>query len=637
MFNLAALPLLLFATPQQTPITGSWQAHLQVEQPGQSPAATLDFGLELVKQADGWSAFLINDPERIPVPHVLWDGESLLLSIDHYDSKIEAKLQGQRLVGSWNKVRGKDKLARVPFWAERPSKTQTPKRAVLSRNIAGRWAMNFSSDELGSVGIFTQQGEQVRGTVLNATGDYRYLAGSIEGKSLRLSCFDGAHAFLFEAELAEDGGLAGSFRSGNWWQETWTAKRDDAVQMVDGFEQTKWDYETCLAELNFIDADGKLRSLAEPGFLGKATIVQLFGTWCPNCHDETRYLVELSKRYGERGLRIVGLAFELSGELQRDLKQLEVFRKRHAVPYPLLLAGTANKQEASLAFPAIDRLRSFPTSIFIDQTGQVRGLHSGFSGPATGAEHQALREHYEAAIEGLLSEEPAPQQGGIARLDGSIWQQPAGRMRVEFHVDEGGQLLAEHTPMGPLGAPSTRKDAPKSQSSPVTLRGDALFFGGFPWRLDERVGSLAQTQDYGLRLFELGAPASRVVRELAGISTDDLLYIAANPEEPLIRREEALRSVAFRGVLLPLHAAKVLALLDDDSHRVRMAALYTLGKGQHAGAKQRLIEHLKHPNAAERREAVDALMAIGALAPELKLDCAELWPTIDQTARKMLR
>ncbi len=34
------------------------------------------------------------------------------------------------------------------------------------------------------------------------------------------------------------------------------------------------------------------------------------GTWCPNCHDEAQFLVQLHRKYRDRGLEVVALDFE---------------------------------------------------------------------------------------------------------------------------------------------------------------------------------------------------------------------------------------------------------------------------------------------------------------------------------------
>jgi thiol-disulfide isomerase/thioredoxin len=244
----------------------------------------------------------------------------------------------------------------------------------------------------------------VLGTFLTTTGDYRYLAGSLDGSRLRLSCFDGAHAFLFDARLRPDGTLVGEFWSRDSWHERWTARKDSDAALPDPFELTRWVGGKAMSEIVFPDLDGRERSLAEAEFFGRARVLQLFGSWCPNCNDATRFLVELDEKYRQRGLSIVGLAFEMTGDFERDAQQVRVYARHHGVRFPLLVAGVSDKEEASRAFPLIDRVRSFPTTIFMDGAGAVRAVHQGYAGPATGEANRELRQRFETLVQELLAD-----------------------------------------------------------------------------------------------------------------------------------------------------------------------------------------------------------------------------------------
>jgi thiol-disulfide isomerase/thioredoxin len=266
--------------------------------------------------------------------------------------------------------------------------------------------MQFNESDDPAIGIIeaTPDGS-IHGTILTTTGDYRYLAGNISGRRLLLSCFDGAHAFLFDAQLETDGTLRGDFWSRDSWHDTWTAIREPEAELPDPFEQTHWVEGTVLADAVFPDLDGSPRSLVEPAFAGKARIIEIFGSWCPNCKDASTYLVELDKRYRDAGLSIIGLAFEMTGDFERDAEQVRTYAQRQGIEYPLLIAGTSDKHEASQAFPMVDQIRSFPTTIFLHRDGRVRAVHSGYSGPATGPANAALRTKFESLIEELLAED----------------------------------------------------------------------------------------------------------------------------------------------------------------------------------------------------------------------------------------
>lgn len=418
------------AARARTPLSsGLWRAWLD------SPGGELPFGLELQQDLGkgGWRAVILNPPERITVARVTFDkGKGqLIFDMAPYDSTLRATAaaDGMSLDGTWRKRRDAKTWVEMPFHARRsPAPGGEARRFQLDPAAAGapaatladRWAVTFSSDKDPAVAILaTEAPDRVTGTILTATGDYRYLAGNFDGTRLRLSCFDGAHAFLFDARLESAGGatgaaamptLRGDFWSSDRWHETWVARPDPRAALADTFAQNRWNDGVALADVRFPDLKGQMRSLADPAFAGKARILQVFGSWCPNCNDETAYLVELDRRYRSRGLSILGLAFEATGELERDTEQVRRFAAHHHVEYPVLVAGLSDKEQASKTFPLLDRVRAYPTTIFLHADGRLRAIHTGFAGPATGEEHRQLRKQFEAFIEELLTEAPSARR-----------------------------------------------------------------------------------------------------------------------------------------------------------------------------------------------------------------------------------
>ncbi len=350
------------------------------------------------------TAQIVQGDETINVPDVTATGNEVRIAFPHYDSEIVARAsESLGLTGIWRKRRSRDTWTELPFvargFSERPFRSG---HAIF--DPSGRWSIKFSSSADLAVGVFDAAAGQFRGTILSTTGDYRYLAGTVAGTPFTFGCFDGAHAFLFSARWV-DGTIEGDFWSGSSWHETWTAKRDENAKLADPFELTKANVGVKLSDLKFPDVDGKLHSLDEEGLAGHARILQVFGTWCPNCNDEVSYLVDLDRRFHDKGLRIVGLAFELTGDFPHDAHQVDVFAKKYEVRYPLLVAGTSDKDVASKALPLIDRLRGYPTTIFVKKDGTVRAVHQGYSGPATGKDYDRLRDEFERLIDELLADE----------------------------------------------------------------------------------------------------------------------------------------------------------------------------------------------------------------------------------------
>ena len=378
---------------------GVWRVALH------SPGGELPFLLEIVDRDGTFDAQVINGEERIPVPDCVIDAGELLLDFPHFDSRIRLNGDGEEMKGLWTKARGASKVTTMVVAASRAGQRFAKvDEAKHSPEFSGVWKVKFaSSDDPAEARFNVRPDGEARGTFLTTTGDYRFLAGRAEGGELRLSCFDGAHAFLFHARLDGEG-LAGDFWSRDSWHETWTAQRDPAFRIADAFEEVKWTAERPLSEYRFPDLDGKERALDDPAFDGKARILHIFGSWCPNCHDSSAFMKELLAEYGERGLSVLGLAFELSEDFDLASRQVRRYLEHHDVAYPVLVSGIADKTAATKSLGLIDRVKSYPTTIFLHADGRLRAIHSGFTGPATGEDYLALKSRFRAIVEELLAE-----------------------------------------------------------------------------------------------------------------------------------------------------------------------------------------------------------------------------------------
>ena len=390
----------VFCHCQEPTLQGFWQASLA------SPGGPLGFGVEFVETESSWSCFLINGPERIKIPKVSFDGHTGVIDISHYDSKVGFSISADgSLTGEWTKRRGLDKWSKMAFQATRREKQNFNRETTTLDPFVGRWLVQFKTDTAPSVAVFKKQdSEKILGTFMTTTGDYRFLDGTVDKKTLKLSCFDGAHAFLFHASLNPDGTIAGDFWSSDSWHDTWTAKRDEKASLPNAFAETSATENANLGQLSFPDLDGKPTRLDDPKFAGKARLIYVFGSWCPNCHDAAAYFAELQKKYERKGLSILGLAFEHTGDFERDSAQVRRYLDRHGSSYPVLIAGLSDKDQASKAVPFLDRVRSYPTTIFVDGNNRIRAIHTGFTGPATGAAYLDLREKFESLIDQMISE-----------------------------------------------------------------------------------------------------------------------------------------------------------------------------------------------------------------------------------------
>ena len=130
-------------------------------------------------------------------------------------------------------------------------------------------------------------------------------------------------------------------------------------------------------------------------------IVNISGSWCPNCHDEAPFLAELDRTYRSRGLEVVSLTFEEPEQL-KDPSRVRAFVQRYRIAYPVLLAGRPD--DLSDRLPQAVNLNSFPTTFLIGRDGLVRGVHAGFPGKASGRFHAEARREIIEAVERMLAE-----------------------------------------------------------------------------------------------------------------------------------------------------------------------------------------------------------------------------------------
>ena len=373
----------------------------------QTPGGELPFGLELQK-GSGLVGYLINGQERLQLSDVKISGAHLEIRMPGYENVLTADAAGDELQGEVFLVKPNGKNQHVPLHATLGKDYRFFARAAgAAADVSGRWAIKFIDDSgapEAAVGEFSQSHDVVTGTILTTTGDHRYLAGQVKGDELYLSTFDGAHVFLYKAKIAADGGLDGDWWSGLAYHEKWTGKRDAAARLPDAYGVTAMRDGVRQFDFAFPDLSGKTVSSKDPQFRGKVLIVALAGSWCPNCHDEAAFLAPLYKDYRGKGLEIVSLQFEHFGDFERAAQATQRFRQHYGIEYTTLIAGVSDKDEAAKKLPMLKSFIAFPTTVFIDRKGNVRKIHTGYTGPATGDHYIQFVNEVKTTLDRLLAE-----------------------------------------------------------------------------------------------------------------------------------------------------------------------------------------------------------------------------------------
>ncbi|SHH65954.1 peroxiredoxin family protein [Winogradskyella jejuensis] len=351
---------------------------------------------------------IFNAEEVIEVDEVEYRNDSIFITAPVFEGYFAATFDGDNLRGQFIQE-SLDRI--VPFTATYNNDVRFAKhpKSPTSTSVDGVWEAVFSQgiegDEYIAKGIFEQVEHFVYGTFRTTTGDYRYLEGIMDNNILKLSTFDGAHAFLFTAKVT-DSTMEGQFYSGNHWKEPFVAKRNPDYELpsADSLTFLKDGYDSI--DFTFPNAKGEMVSLKDQRFKDKVVVVQIMGTWCPNCLDESKYYADFYTKNKDKDLEIIALAFESAKTEEKAFNRIERLTSKIGIDYPVLLAqyGTYDKEKAAEKLPMLNHVLSYPTSIFIDKIGKVRKIHTGFNGPATGEKYTEFKTEFESFIAELLAE-----------------------------------------------------------------------------------------------------------------------------------------------------------------------------------------------------------------------------------------
>lgn len=348
---------------------------------------------------------IFNAEERIEINDISYKNDSVFIKFPVFEGVLVAKIESNDLNG----VFIKESVERVvPFSAEFNNSVRFFAENATNTNIEGVWETVFSEgtdDSYIAKGIFYQQNNHVTGTFRTTTGDYRFLDGVLDGDTLKLSAFDGAHAFYFKAKLT-DSTMNGYFYSGNHWKEPFAARINPDYELPDAYSLVELNDDYNTVDFSFPNANGNIVSIGDDLFKDKVVVVQLMGTWCPNCLDESRYFSDYTNNRKPANVEFIALAFEHDKTPEQAFEKINKLQNRLNLKYPILLAqyGSINKKSAQQKLPMLSQVMSYPTMIIMDKKKNVRKILTGFNGPATGDKFTEFKNEFESFLAELAVE-----------------------------------------------------------------------------------------------------------------------------------------------------------------------------------------------------------------------------------------
>jgi peroxiredoxin len=371
------------------------------------PENEIPFVFEVKGQIpDSTAIFLINGTDRFQLNHIYYRKDSIFIPITLYDAVIKCKRKGNSLNGRFIKYGSVKGDEGIPFKADWGESARFPvKNEPPLVTLTGTWDIDISYNNQvdKTVGIFKQNDSSLTGSILTTSGDYRYLEGIIYGKRFILSEFCGSTPYLLKGEFLDNNNFTGEFITPRR-TSILRGKLNPKASLPDPYNMSHLKEGYTSIDFTFPNLEGKMVSLSDSKYKGKVVIVTLLGSWCPNCLDENTFLSSWYKVNRQRGVEIIGLGFERRDDFSEAQKSLSALKNRLGIQYEILIAGKSTTESASKALPALTAISAFPTTLFIDKPGNVRKIHTGFSGPATGKFYDEFKTEFNELIDKLLAE-----------------------------------------------------------------------------------------------------------------------------------------------------------------------------------------------------------------------------------------
>jgi thiol-disulfide isomerase/thioredoxin len=398
LLSAASLLLLAHAAYAATTenIAGLWDATVEVG------ATSIPFRIGFSGSGSNVKGWFFNGEDKEISNSGNFENGSLILSFDSYASVLKATVKDGVLTGEYTQ-RGRPLAIHAVPVASHPPTEAGP-------DIHGVWVLeNVSStkkDEKAWRLIVQEKGADVSAAILRVDGDTGSLTGFYKDGKFVLSHFSGARPSQLLITPQNDGTLAVEL-SGQHHEGAMTAYRPEEARAKGLPEPTDADQHTGVKDpsqpfvFSFPDLNGKIVSNTDARFRNKVVLINITGSWCPNCHDEAPFLAELYRKYHKQGLEIVALSFEEAEQL-KDPTRLRAFIKEYGIGYTVLLGGETGTAKEKLS-SALD-WDSWPTTFFVGRDGLVKGVHAGFPGPGSAELYRQEKEEFVAKVERLLAE-----------------------------------------------------------------------------------------------------------------------------------------------------------------------------------------------------------------------------------------
>lgn len=377
----------------------------------------LPFNFEVKgRSAENATLTLINGTRRDVFKVTQPAPDTIYVKMNTYDAAIEARIESRtRLVGVYKSLVPSQRGGDLPFIGEHGKRyrfVDAKQNVAPQADLSGKWAIEILTKDSAAnqVALLKQKGNHLSGVFMTVVGDTRELEGTVQGDTFYLSGFTGPSPVLVKGKIDEEGGITGAIALGIYRNTKFEGRKSDQVELPDPYKLTYLKPGYSKLDFTFPNLEGQPVSLSDAKYQGKVVIVEIIGTWCPNCTDQTRFLAPWFKENQSRGVEAIAIAFEQQDSLDYARYTLGKLKEFFDIRYDLVFGGIADKKVATEKLAGLNFMAAFPTTILIDRKGDVRQIYTGYTGEITGEYYKDYVKRFNATLDELIAE-PIPHAG----------------------------------------------------------------------------------------------------------------------------------------------------------------------------------------------------------------------------------
>jgi thiol-disulfide isomerase/thioredoxin len=401
--GMVLLLLLVAGCSRPIPNQTMWSGTVELAQ----GAIHLPFKMFLDLRSAKPSGYFLIGEEKAPIPEIIRQGNSLTFQFSEYGAQMTGTWNGKALTGNYVRRRNSNTTTLKFSVSPDASAGANRKAASDAASPAGKYRVHFEDENIrqsATVATLWEMDDAIYGTFIAPDGDYGLLTGNSDGKTIQLGRFTGWQAMAMT--LSRNGeSWSGNYYSQNDKPHAFTLEPVPSLDVtLPAPLQTAMKNPDSGFTFQGVSEEGETMLSSDDRFRGQPLVVDIMGTWCHNCIDESPLLQELQTQYGDKGLQVVGISFEITDDQDLAKKNLKLYRDRLGLTYTTLFCGSLDDDNVATRLRSqIDNFFAYPTTLFIGRDGKVKAIHSGFKGPGTGPEFQAQTREFHELVRNLVN------------------------------------------------------------------------------------------------------------------------------------------------------------------------------------------------------------------------------------------